>query len=150
MVAGYLYLFPPGFYLGHLSNLSPGQTVRVHRSTTYMPHFGYSWSEYELNSEQIELLRELLSSSRTRRLFGEPVGTIIPEDISSYSSFFITVQTNPLDSMLITIDWMRFPHLYRVTFSDHGFGFRRDRAFAVHNPQWEEMFFQILELNDNE
>ena len=145
-VVAFFYFFIPGAWIGGIDGISTESNVTITQWTrnqdrnSVEPNFIETVTEYDLNAEQIEMLKQFLrSSSFTRSLKGTLYHSIT--NIESYSTYDIIINdesyTAVHDTPRISISWGYFS----------GFKPAGNRWIKINNTNWEESILEILALS---
>ena len=145
VVVVFFYFFIPGVWLGGIDDISPESHVIIKQITFTQDssggelNFVDTVTEYDLNAEQIEMLKAFFrGSSFTRSLRGTLYHTIT--NIESYNTYDILIHDDNYiavhDRVRISISWGYFS----------GFKQAGDGWIKINNPAWEDSILQILAL----
>ena len=142
-IAAFFYFFIPGAWIGGIDDISVESQVTITQWTRTQDrnsvelNFIDTITEYDLNAEQIEMLKEFIrGSSFTRSLKGTLYHSIT--NIESYSTYDIVINDESYmavhDTPRVSISWGYFS----------GFKQSGDRWIKINNSNWEDSILHIL------
>ncbi|MCL2564803.1 MAG: hypothetical protein FWE24_03205 [Defluviitaleaceae bacterium] len=138
----FFYFHAPGMLISEINAVTPESNVIIYQLIYTRADFlgvfdNFERIEHELNTKQIELLRDFLRNTWYTRSFRQILLTRVPDELYTYNTFRIIVKNND------TIN----PFAANLTF-EFGWVLRGEGNdwFRVHNPGWEEEILRILAL----
>ena len=149
IISAFFYFFIPGAWIGGIDDISEESQVTI-RQTTYTRdrsgdgiNFSDTVQEYDLNAEQIEMLKEFIrSSSYTRTLISTLYNSLT--NVESYNHYDIVIRDDNFiavhDTTRISISWGYFSGLKQA-----GNGW-----IKINNSDWEDTILQILALDEQQ
>ena len=114
-VGAFFYFYIPGAWIGGISEISLESSVIIRRDTATKNQSGtfeHSITEYTLNADQINMLKELILGSSFSRTLGRSVLSHNTTNLENYNSFDIVIRDDSFiavhDTTMISVSWGYF------------------------------------------